>query len=231
MQRTFIINEPIINGFRETGKYLYSLFVALKRVSQDYIRFTYHYSNSSDERSKAEISHVERVFAYEFYRQWCDHELIRQTDDVVINAEVPKQLIDEYYDESKHLYYPDMVLHSGQSDSCNNLIICEIKRKEYVDSCSKELIEDFKKLKFYLSKEAKVNEKLPHWEPFKTGVFVMIVRRLKKGEQMSVNLIGNHLNTEIQNFPDCIKKRIVCVVYDGHDLKYDTLYNMINDRQ
>ena len=137
MQRTFIINEPIIKGFRETGKYLYSLFVALKRVSQDYIRFTYHYSDPSDERSKAEISHVERVFAYEFYRQWCDHELIRLTDNIVINAEVPKQLIDVYYNEGKHLYYPDMVLHSGQKDSCNNLIICEIKRKEYFESVKK----------------------------------------------------------------------------------------------
>ena len=228
MQHTFMIKDSKISGFRgETSKFLYSLFVAIKRVSPNYIRFTYHYSDPSDERSKAEISHVERVFAYEFYRQWCDHELIKRNSNVVINAEVPKQLIDEYYDDGNHLYYPDMVLHSCQSDSDKNLIICELKRKEYVESCPQEMVDDFKKLRIYLSKETKVKEKLPDWKPFKVGVFVMIVKMLKDGEQLSVDLIRNNLAAEINVFPDDIKKRIVCVVYDGNELKYDTLYNMI----
>ena len=121
----------------------------------------------------------------------------------------------------------NLVLHSGQSDSDKNLIICELKRKEYVESCPQEMVDDFKKLRIYLSKETKVKEKLPDWKPFKVGVFVMIVKMLKDGEQLSVDLIRNNLAAEINVFPDDIKKRIVCVVYDGNELKYDTLYNMI----
>lgn len=62
MERSFIIKDHKISAFKdEVGKYLYSLFVALKRVSADYIRYTHHFTNLTDERSKSEISHVERV--------------------------------------------------------------------------------------------------------------------------------------------------------------------------
>lgn len=231
MERSFIIKDHKISAFKdEVGKYLYSLFVALKSVSADYIRYTHHFTNLTDERSKSEISHVERVFAYEFYRQWCDHKYIKHNSNIVINAEVPKQLIDEYYNNGKHLFYPDMVLHSGQRDSCNNLIICEIKRKEYVESCKKELIEDFKKLHVYLGNDTKVEDELPKWEPFKLGVFIMIVKELKDEQQLSVEIIKNNLKEEIKNIPEEITKKIICVVYDGTDLKYDTLYNMLNNK-
>lgn len=226
MENTFILKDSTIKGFGEFGKYLYSLFVALKHVSKDYIRYTYHFKDASDERSKAEISHVERVFAYEFYRQWCDNEFIKRKSNLFINAEVPKQFVDVYYEQEKHLFYPDMVLHSSQGDSCNNLIICEIKRKEYVDLCQDQLVEDFKKLRVYLDKDAKVKIDIPKWKPFKIGVFIMIVKELNQNQQLSIELVKNKLTDEIKNFPPNLKKNIVCVVYDGNDLIYDTLYNM-----
>lgn len=58
----------------------------------------------------------------------------------------------------------------------------------------------------------------------------MIVKELKDEQQLSVEIIKNNLKEEIKNIPEEITKKIICVVYDGTDLKYDTLYNMLNNK-
>ena len=242
MERTFVINKPVVKGINDTNtKYLLSLFAAIKNVSIDYIRYTYHHENpksgtatdKSIKRSNAEISHVERVFAYELYRQWCDQDIIRNTPELVINAEIPKQFIDEEYDETGMLCYPDMVLHFGQNDFKHNFIICEIKRKEYVDSYPEKMNEDINKLAKYVDKKTKTKNPNINWEPFEIGVFIMTVKELKthESEEYSLDLLFRHFNQDILNLKEkVIAKKIVCVIYNGNELKYDTLYNMLNKK-
>ena len=242
MERTYVINEPIVEGVGETNTiYLNSLFIAIKNVTKDYIRYTYHNedpksasaSEKSIKRSKAEISHVERVFAYELYRQWCEQNIIKNTSGLVINAEIPKQFIDREYEEMGNLYYPDMVLHNGQNNFVGNHVVCEIKRKEYVDAYPEKMNDDINKLIVYVSDNTKVKNKDINWEPFGVGVFLMTIKELKKheGEEYSLDLISKHLDKKILNLgKENVTKKIVCVIYNGQELKYDTLYNMINKK-
>lgn len=242
MERTFVINEPIVEGINNTNtKYLLSLFAAIKNVSKDYIRYTYHNENpksstateESIKRSNAEISHVERVFAYELYRQWYEQDLIRNTPKLVINAEIPKQFIDGGYSDTGMLCYPDMVLHFGQNDYGHNFIICEIKRKEYVDSYPEKMNDDIKKLVIYVDEKTKTKINDINWEPFGIGVFIMTVKELKisESEEYSLNLILRHFDQDILNLREKdVAKKIVCVIYNGNELRYDTLYNMLNKK-
>ena len=184
-------------------------------------------------RSNIEISHVERVFTYELYRQWCEQDIIRKTDGLVINAEIPKQFIDEEYEETGKLYYPDMVLHDGQNNFVGNHVVCEIKRKEYVDAYPEKMNDDINKLIVYVSESTKMKNKGINWEPFGVGVFLMIIKDLKKHQEeyFSLDLISKHFDKEILNHKiNNITKKIVCVIYNGEELKYDTLYNILNKK-
>lgn len=241
MERTYVINEPIVEGVGETNTiYLKSLFIAIKNVTQNYIRYTYHNENpksaskKSIKRSKEEISHVERVFAYELYRQWCEQDIIKNTSGLIINAEIPKQFIDGEYEKTGKLYYPDMVLHDGQNNFVGNHVVCEIKRKEYVDIYPEKMNDDIYKLIVYVSDNKIMKNKDINWEPFGVGVFLMTVKDLKIHEekQYSLDLISKHFNKKILNLrKENVTKKIVCVIYNGQELKYDTLYNMIIDNK
>lgn len=241
MEKSYEKNTPLVEGVDETSeKLLSSLFVAIKNVGIDYIRYVHHIekpklrcaTSTSLERSNEEISHVERVFAYELYRQWCDQDVIRNTPGFVINAEIPKQLIDNLYRDEGRLYYPDMVLHFGQNTYNSNYIICEIKRKEYVESYPEKLNEDIKKLCIYVDEKTKRKADVQDWEPYKLGVFLMTVKNIDKNkdEKYSLGLITKWLNQDILSTKETLLKKIVCAIYNGNDLRYDTLYNMIIDR-
>lgn len=240
MERAFVVKEPTVKGFNKMNKYLASLFVAIKKVSNDYIRYTYHIENpespnaneKSLERSNDEISHVERVFAYELYRQWCELDIIKYTKGLVVNAEIPKQFIDATFENKGMLCYPDILLHYGQNDYKHNYIICEIKRKEYVDSYPQKMNDDINKLLVYVGNNTFIKKHVFEWKPFNVGVFLMTVKALKTHEKetYSLNLITKHLNKEILDMKNNqLTKKIVCSIYDGKELKYDTLYNIINN--
>ncbi len=241
MEKSYKINVPLVEGLDETSeKLLSSLFVAIKNIGTDYIRYVHHNENpksksatkASIERSNDEISHVERVFAYELYRQWCDQNIIRNTPGFIINAEIPKQLIDNLYHDGERLYYPDMVLHFGQNTYNSNYIICEIKRKEYVESYPEKLNEDIKKLCIYVDENTKPKADVQDWEPYKLGVFLMTVKEIneQKEEKYSLELITKLLNQDILSTKETLSKKIICAIYNGNDLRYDTLFNMINER-
>ena len=202
---------------------MYSLLASIFEVDSNYIQYDGHNEDQ-------DIEHVERVFAYELYRQWCDHPIIRNDKNLVINVEIPKNLIDESRINDIPLMYPDMVLHYGQDNYKGNQIVCEIKREGYAKQYPDKVLDDFKKIYFYLDKQLKVKANNKNWEPFKIGVFIL-TKREDAIQPLSVNniveLLGEKVR-EVKTFPEIIKKRIVCVVYNGKDLKYDTLYNMIN---
>lgn len=239
MGYTFNILTPTIDGFDNSfSNYLYSFFVAVKRVNVNYIKYTYHginidpktLSDQSLEDYKVDIGHVERVFAYELYRQWYNQDLITQNPNLFINAEIPKELIKEVFDSEKHLYYPDMVLHAGQQTCDGNILVCEIKRKEYAYLYPEKMNEDLKKLYIFVDKNTETNDKNLTWKPYEIGVFLMTVRELKNKEKFSLDLISNKFNDTVISLNEkkhFSTKKIICAIYDGKELIYDTLCNLI----
>jgi len=108
------------------------------------------------------------------------------------------------------------------------LIVCEIKRKEYVDIYPEKMNEDIKKLSIYVDDESNVKNKVQDWEPYNLGVFLMTVKSLRtnKGEKYSLDLILKHLNQENRELNEKLAKKIICAIYNGNKLVYDTLFNM-----
>lgn len=223
MERQFLINEDVKGVRGSKSKYLYSLFRSICQVDKEYIQWTYYASTQKDERTLTEENHVEHVFAYELYHQWSNDEIIRRNPELMINSELPKQLVD--YDKGDVLYYPDMVLHMGQGNPDGNIIVCEIKRKIYIDNNPTEMINDFKKIRLFLDINSKA-KLYKGWKPFKFGVFIAVVKEENMTNDLSIEIISKHINKEIKNIPEDIKKRIFCVVYNGNKLLYDSLFNM-----
>lgn len=239
MGHTFNILTPTIDGFDNSfSNYLYSFFVAVKRVNINYIKYTYLGTNidpktlpdQSLEDYKVDIGHVERVFAYELYRQWYNQDLITHNPNLIINAEIPKELIAEVLNSDKHLYYPDMVLHAGQQTCDSNILVCEIKRKEYANLHPEKLNDDIKKLYLFVDKKTNTSKKKPKWKPYEIGVFLMTVKELKNDEKYSLNLISELFDETIFSLNKGKRhstKKIICAIYDGKELLYDTLCNLI----
>lgn len=94
---------------------------------------------------------LERCFAYELYHQWS--LLIKKFNNkhnpdnpLVLNGEISKKL-DDF-----GTTYPDIVLHGGQNNYANQLLICEIKRLTNNKSYPyKSILRDLNKLNQYLN--------------------------------------------------------------------------------
>lgn len=132
-----------IVGFMDSNEGQLNVFYkALKKVEAKYLR----YSNSElsflkGNKKKKYIEHLERVFAYELYRQWGN--MIKPKSGYVLNAEIDKdkgrcfaglkneiedEEINKYLCNSNTTIYPDLVLHKGQYTPTGHEIVCEIKR-------------------------------------------------------------------------------------------------------
>lgn len=128
----------------------------------------------------------ERTFAYELYRQW-ENLIENNEEDMVINAEVPKKISVDKYNEilssifgytntgkMRTCFFPDLVYHHSQYDSNNQELVCEIKTLDGLNKKnSPKLMTDLKKLSAYM----KAGTILIH--PFKTGVFVLLGGNMK----------------------------------------------------
>ena len=115
---------------------------ALKKVEAKYLRYPkFSVSFFKKGARKKYIEHLERVFAYELYRQWGN--MIKPKSDYVLNAEIDKdkgrcftglkneiedEEISKYLCKSNSTIYPDLVLHKGQYTPTGHEIVCEIKR-------------------------------------------------------------------------------------------------------
>ena len=216
--------------FGKDNKYFKILFDAICKVEK---RYLYYDVKSADVHKIEEInhSHLERVFAYEVYRQWgnlieksCDHSLI-------LNAELDKFIEDgdiilesEQFncsDENKLKVYPDLILHHDQGDDDIQKIVCEIKRTTRITG--KLILGDLYKLCCYMTKE-KFHSK---YKPFRYGVFLL------SGGKLSDIRIGDcekirHgdsccTSKDLQDKFKAILGRIICVAYDGTTLEYETL--------
>lgn len=116
---------------------------------------------------------VERCFAYELYHQWRNILFSSQRDNIeskksklVLNGEITKYLDDERS-------YPDMVLHGGQGDKENQVLVCEIKRKDKGYPTSKNIRTDILKLCDYLELSLPNNDGSKFDVHFKDAAFIM----------------------------------------------------------
>ena len=158
-------------------------------------------------------AHIERVFAYEFYRQWANILDDRQNNPqkLSLNAEIIKgfneetDIIDDV-ETKKKICYPDMVLHRSQTDYENNEIVCEIK---VLKNLTKDnLVADLTKLSCFVKKGALFNH------PYKIGVFLLVGGTLSDISALLADSI-------IQNIPS--SNKILLVAYKP-DIEPETTF-------
>lgn len=219
--------------FGKDNKYFELLFDALLDVRDSYVR----YSIGDGEK----IDHLERVFAYELYRQWgnrIDHFFEYK---LILNAELEK-VIDENISVEQEAKsdlntitiervtkYPDMVLHSSQENDKNQVMICEIKRGEKLQNSY--ILADMYKLCCYMDEKKFCTNK----NPFRYGVFIWI-----NGDVSNLsNILSErkfHINKRMEKEISCFEKEglckhfsnIVCIDYDGKELRYGTAEELLS---
>lgn len=184
-------------------QHLATLIQAVKQVPPELV------TNCSSLCKDSQICYIdERSFAYELYRQW--QNLIENgNDDLVVNAEVPKECVDKKTFLSKlekifgltndgkphRRFYPDLVCHQSQFGSENQEVICEIKTKSGIKDNTK-LSYDLKKLAAYMTNGVLL------CHPFKVGAFILV------GGNFSDIKYGS--NKTIENKKD----EIYCILYN-----------------
>lgn len=224
--------------FGDDNKYFFWLFEAIRRVNIKYIKYEHEASNGGIDY----VLHIERVFAYELYRQWGN--IINSTgEDLVLNGEIGKTLMDEAIivstsDDSESAsnqkekelnLYPDLVLHHSQGDDTAQIQICEIKRNKGITGSA--ILGDLYKLSCYLDQNKYHSE---YKNPFKYGIFIIVDGTLKvilenlkldshvKLKDVTDYTLGNFIRDRSGFFGN-----IVCVSYDGTNLEYELLSELI----
>ena len=232
--------------FGKENKYFLQFFESVLRVDEKYLTYNIDYG----EGRKEYFSHLERVFAYELYRQW-GNQIELAKDPLVLNAEIKKVINGDYYIchvidengetiEQEFSVYPDIVLHHSQGDDNSQIMICEIKRAVNSYHCQvseltgSAIFGDIHKILGYMTKleEGK--------NPFKYGVFLVvngglsiITSKLKSNTKIKISkgqtelVFSDFINEKASLH---LFQRIVCVAYDGSRLEYDTFDNIIKNR-
>lgn len=226
MWRIYEKNTQVDNVGEDMQPMIRSLFNAILGVKEKYLYWT-------TER-KERFSYVERSFAYELYFQWKMDETVfgnpmwKHDCEICINAEITKQF-DEAICNNKDWGYPDMVLHGGNNSSCN-YIVCEIKRKENIDSNKESLTEDINKLAFFLRDDLHIKHGNVNWTGYRYGVFILTGQYYGGGNmEVKTGDVISHLILDKLNVSDNLKTRIICVVYNGKDVKYNNLLDILNE--
>lgn len=183
--------------FHDEHDLLHDLFESILCVEGKYLLY-------KDKATGKEQKHLERVFAYELYRQWANRIQIKWGDKLVINGEIGKepQTFDHY--RSKVHKFPDLVLHSSQGDCDFQGVVCEIKTSHVTPSSFKE---DIDKLNCFVCCE---NEKYR----FMFGVFILIGDDMDKILEMMDGMEGDVFKATPTKYID----RIICVTYNHYHL-------------
>lgn len=118
------------------------LKTAIKNVKPCYVKI------EVPPKSKIKKEQVERSFAYELYHQWSllleDQEWTSNSRNLRLNGEITKII------HPGCKVFPDMILHGGQENFDNQLMVCEIKRNDKYYLVKKKILNDFKKLSKFL---------------------------------------------------------------------------------
>lgn len=155
------------------------LIDALKEISSDYVE----YENSAGNKCK----HLERIFAYELYRQWANllEDPQRNPEKLILHGEIVKGF------ENQTRRYPDFVLHGSQGDYEHQEIICEIKRNQNLNR--KSYLGDLRKISEFFN----VDKTFHH--PYNYGVFILV-----GGHMSSITNLSNKLPQKITKYADRI---------------------------
>lgn len=233
MKTTMIYNPyPQIQlPFGNDNKLFLDLFESIMRVDKRYIR----YKVQSSEKKFGYQPHLERVFAYELYRQW-GNTIESKGYSLVLNAEIQKTINCgeiTYIDSSdgnkleQITLYPDLVLHHSQEDDESQSMICEIKREHKLTNA--QIFSDLYKICKYLSEDVLKNSK-----PFQYGVFILVGESLSFMEDNLQNRPNIIVSGKKKKFEDSLSndekelfKKIVCISYDGTILEYELLSELI----
>lgn len=218
-------------GYGDDNMYFQLLFDAIRNVDSKYLKYSINGGNP--------CNHVERVFAYELYRQWANRIEPEFKNKLVLNAELGKVIYEEIYirkedsfDKYELTKYPDIVLHSSQGNDDSQIMICEIKKGNVDNNL---ILADLYKLCCYMDRD-KFNTART---PFQYGVFIWVngdleklnfhkdnafpvVSRNNRGEEKNITC-GDMLHDYHEHFHN-----IICIDYNGTLLRYETADNLLN---
>lgn len=183
--------------FHDKDDLLHDLFESILCVDGEYLLY-------KDKATGKEQKHLERVFAYELYRQWANRIQFKYNRKLMINGEIGKepQTFDHY--RSKVHKFPDLVLHAGQGNHDLQGVVCEIKTSHVTPSSFKE---DIDKLNCFVCCE---NEKYR----FMFGVFILIGDDMNRIIKMMDGMEGDVFKATTNKYID----RIICVTYNHNHL-------------
>lgn len=144
------------------------LIEALNEITVDYVEYTNY--------SGARCKHLERIFAYELYRQWANRleNPKMNPEKLILHGEIVKGF------ENRTKRYPDFVLHGSQGDYEHQEIVCEIKRNKGVHR--KAVIGDLCKIADFFNSDKTFNH------PFKLGVFIFVGGDMSRIKDLLTNL-------------------------------------------
>lgn len=220
---------PQVNlPFGKDNKYFYWLFEAMLKVEKSFITYSIKDSTYQEETSETIKEHVERVFTYELYRQWMNVLEANEVRNLVVNAEVGKELIERTRNTSQNNnVFPDFVLHESQENDKQQLIVGEVKRDVSLEP--KDIFHDLHKIGFFMK------EGLFWKKPFNYGVFIIVgesvsLKKMAIPDDTNSELLGQEIS--YGKFKKDFKEKlshIACITYNGTILEYDTLENVIRE--
>ncbi len=177
---------------------LKSLVESIWEVDSKYLIYT---NNEGDI-----IEGLERVFAYELYRQWAKN-IAGKTDlsGFTINGESFKSK-KKFYNKLTDGAFPDMIMHSGDGETNMQEIVCEIKRAKGFKKVP--FLNDIEKLWTFTSFEI----------PFKYGVFILVGEDLEwLVKEYCTNIIDGCYS--LDEFDIKKANKIICISYINDENK------------
>lgn len=218
--------------FGNDNKWFVYLFESLTRVDISFLEYEIQdVDEINAPKAIGAQAHLERVFAYELYRQWMNYLEEQEVRNLVVNGEIGKCLKDDLVrglkvDKKKGRdIFPDLVLHRSQGSDNQQLMVCEIKREKVNDG---DLFLDLLKLSCY------INEKMFWKKPFSYGVFILVgknasLSKIRIKPRSKTTFKGNSISIEDFKNDENFKQHfsnIVCVSYNGKNIEYNTLENL-----
>lgn len=204
---------------------LKSLFDSILNIDSSFLHYI---RNGHGAKQDCIIEHVERVFAYELYKQWSDNNYVKEKG-LKVNSEISKQFYSNPENKKVKLCYPDMVLHGGQ-ETVENLIVCEIKRFENLKTHRKAQTKDLNSLGYFLNSQLRVKDNIVEWKAYKYGVYILIGYEGDLVDQdKSIMILKKHIFQPKFDVSNEHQKRIICLAYNGdcENLYYATLDELI----
>lgn len=184
--------------FHDEHNLLHDLFESILCVEGKYLLY-------KDKATGKERKHLERVFAYELYRQWANRVQIKCGDKLVINGEIGKEpkLFDHF--RTKVHKFPDLVLHSSQGNCDFQGVVCEIKTTHVTPYSFKEDIDKLNSFVCCANKDYR----------FMFGVFILIGDDMDRILDMMDGMEDDVFKATHKEHLD----RLICVSYYHNHLK------------